>query len=264
MTEILQLYGAAGAVIMVALTLLWGFSVAIRDASIIDIFWGFGFVLCNFVTLTLIDADVAPRQWLVHALVTLWGLRLSIHLLMRNAGKGEDYRYQRWREQGGPNWWLKTWYRVYLFQGAIMLVVAAPVIVVNQEGSQPALGWLDYIGIVVWLTGFLFEVVGDQQLANFKQDPENRDKVMNRGLWRYTVHPNYFGDATQWWGLWLIVASVPGGFWTFVGPLVMTTVFIKISNGVLERALSRRRPGYDDYIIRTSRFFPMPPKDSIE
>ncbi|MBD3647963.1 MAG: DUF1295 domain-containing protein [Pseudomonadales bacterium] len=262
MMEIVELYGVAAGTVALALTLLWAVSVVIRDASIIDIFWGFGLVLCNFVTLALGDDHIAPRQWLVHALVTLWGLRLSIHLLIRNAGTGEDPRYRKWREEGGPNWWIATWYRIYLLQGAILLVVAAPVIVVNQDSPQPPLGWLDFIGVLVWLGGFLFEVIGDQQLVNFKRDPENQGKVMDRGLWRYTVHPNYFGDATQWWGLWLIVAGAPGGFWTFVGPLLMTLVFIRVSNGVLERALSRKRPGYDDYILRTSRFVPMPPKSN--
>ncbi len=138
--------------------------------------------------------------------------------------------------------------------------MAAPVIVVNLQTPQPPLGWLDLAGFVVWSIGFTFEVVGDHQLALFKRDPDSQGRVMDKGLWRYTVHPNYFGDATQWWGLWLIVLNVPGGAWTFVGPLVMTLVFLRISNRVLEKALARRKPAYDDYMRRTSRFFPMPPR----
>ena len=260
MIHLLQVYGEAALAVFICLTVLWAVSVAIRDASIIDIFWGAGFVVCNWVSLALYAGDISSRQWLVHALVTLWGLRLAIHLFIRNAGHGEDARYQRWRAAGGPNWWLKTWYRIYLFQGLIMMIVAAPVIVVNMPGAQPALGWLDGLGLLVWLCGFTFEVVSDQQLIVFKRNPDNSGKVLDTGLWRYSLHPNYFGDALQWWGIWLVVAGAPGGIYTFIGPALMTATFIFISNGVLERALTRSRPDYKAHIERTSRFFPLPPR----
>lgn len=261
MTDLIHLYGHAAAAILFCLTALWLVSVAIRDASIIDIFWGAGFVVCNWVTLAIADGDISARQWLVHALVTLWGLRLAMHLFIRNTGTGEDARYRRWRENGGPNWWLETYYRIYLLQGAIMLVVAAPVIVVNLSSQQPPLGWLDLAGAAVWLAGFLFEAVSDQQLVDFKRDADNEGKVLNSGLWRYSLHPNYFGDALQWWGLWIVVASAPGGLFTFIGPLLMTATFIYVSNGVLERAMSKSKPAWQEHARRTSPFLPMPPRE---
>ncbi|MCB1693788.1 MAG: DUF1295 domain-containing protein [Pseudomonadales bacterium] len=258
MTDFFSLYASAALAVLVALTLLWLVSVAIRDASIIDLFWGPGFVLCNWVTFMLAEGSGTGRMWLVHALVTLWGLRLAMHLFVRNAGAGEDARYRRWRENGGPNWWLVTYYRIYLFQGAIMMLVALPVIIVNAAPEQASLGWLDIVGGLVWLCGFCFETVADQQLVSFRRNPDNAGRVLDTGLWRYSLHPNYFGDALSWWGLAMIAASVPGGWISFIGPVVMTGVFLGVSNGVLERALTKSRPGYAEHVRRTSAFFPLP------
>ena len=260
MTQFFYLYGAAIGAILLCLVVLWAISVYIRDASIIDIFWGPGFIVCNWVTLALADGDITARQWLVHGMVTIWGARLAMHLFVRNAGSGEDARYQRWRENAGPSWWYLSFHRVYLFQGLIMMVVALPVIVVNVSPEQVALGWLDLIGIGVWLLGFGFEAVSDQQLVTFKRKPANAGKVMNTGLWRYSLHPNYFGDALQWWGLWIVVISVPNGWLTVIGPVVMTAIFLGISNGVLERSLKRSKPEYEHHVARTSAFFPKPPR----
>lgn len=260
MTNLIEAYANVTAVILVCLIALWLLSVYIKDASIIDIFWGSGFVICNWVGLMAIDGEISVRQWLVHALVTLWGLRLSFHLLIRNAGSGEDARYQRWRRNGGPHWWFKSFYRVYLFQGLVMLIVVAPVIAVNASATQPPPGWLDLLGCLVWITGFTFEIVSDQQLVVFKRNPENAGKVLNTGLWRYSLHPNYFGDALHWWGLWLIALGLTGGAYTVVGPLVMTGIFIYVSNGLLERALSKSKPDYIRHVQTTSSFVPLPPR----
>jgi steroid 5-alpha reductase family enzyme len=262
MNVIIEHYLVVASVLWLLLTGLWLLSLAVRDASIIDIFWGFGFVVANWTSLALIDDDVHARQWLIHAMVTIWGLRLTIHLFIRNVGEGEDARYQSFRRRGGPLWWLKSYPNVFLLQGLIMLVVASPVIVVNASEVQPPLGWVDVIGSALWCVGFAFEVIGDQQLIRFRRDPANAGAVMDKGLWRYTLHPNYFGDATQWWAMWLVAASAPLGIWTFVGPLAMTAVFLNLTSGILERSLSRRRPEYAAYVARTSRFFPMPPKSS--
>ena len=260
MNDLLHVYTQAAVAILACLILLWAVSVVIRDASIIDIFWGPGFVVCNWVTLILYQGDIAGRQWLVHGLVTLWGLRLALHLFVRNVGHGEDTRYQRWRARGGKHWWLKTFYRIYLFQGCIMMLVAAPVIVVNMSSSQASLGWLDLVGGIVWLVGFGFEVISDQQLTVFRREPANQGRVLDTGLWRYSLHPNYFGDALQWWGMWLILLGAPLGVYTVIGPVLMTATFLFISNGVLERALSRSRPDYVAHVKRTSSFFPLPPR----
>jgi steroid 5-alpha reductase family enzyme len=261
MSQIFDVYTIAFGTLLFCLTSLWLLSVYIKDASIIDIFWGPGFVVANLVTLIALQADPVGRQWLVHALVTLWGLRLGLHLFVRNVGTGEDPRYQRWRANGGENWWLASYYRIYLFQGLIMLVVAAPVIVINASPVQRELWFLDYAGIAVWFAGFLFEVASDQQLVTFKRDPANTGRVLNSGPWRYSLHPNYFGDALQWWGIWLIVASAPAGIYTIFGPIVMTCVFVFISNGVLERVLTRSKPEYEEHIRKTSHFVPLPPRE---
>ena len=170
-SALFNVYGVAVLTVAACVTLLWVLSLYLRDASIIDIFWGCGFALLSLVTLVLLDSAPTARQWLVHAMVTVWGLRLSVHLWVRNAGQGEDFRYRRWREQGGSGWWLASYYRVFLLQGAIMLVVAAPVILVNLPMPQEPLGWLDLVGTVVWTSGFTLEAVADQQLVRFKRDP---------------------------------------------------------------------------------------------
>ncbi|MFN0093666.1 MAG: DUF1295 domain-containing protein [Dehalococcoidia bacterium] len=248
---------ASIAVLMVA---VWAISVAIRDASIVDIAWGAGFVVVAWTAFLAGDGDGA-RQWLAVILTSIWGLRLSAYLARRNLGKGEDYRYRAMRRHWGPRFPIISLATVFGLQGVLMFVVSLPVQMVAVEDGPDGLIWIDYLGLAFWLAGFGFEAIGDWQLARFKADPANKGKVMDGGLWRYTRHPNYFGDACVWWGLGLIAIARPELFWTLIGPAVMTFLLVRVSGvALLERGLKRRRPGYEEYIRRTSSFFPLPPR----
>ncbi len=249
----LELYGYAAAAVLAAVTLLWLVSLAIRDASIIDVFWGPMFVAIAWVLVAANIDSVQPKQLVALFLVTVWGLRLAFHLAARNFGMGEDVRYRLWRSHGGEYWWLKSYYRVYLLQGAIALVVATPIVAAFRSPDAPfAINW---IGVPIWAIGFALEATADVQLARFKAKPESSKQVMRDGLFAYSRHPNYFGDALQWWGL-AIFAFSGVTWWSFIGPFAMTLVFLHISNEVIERGLVKRRPGYSEYIAHTNAFFP--------
>ena len=246
--------------ILALVTALWAVSVAIRDSSIVDVFWGSGFVVVAWAGFALADGS-PDRRLLLAALVTAWGLRLTVYLAHRNLGKGEDYRYAEMRRRHGERWPLRSLVVVFWLQGALMWVVSLPVQVAMTDPTPPGLGALDFAGTVLWAVGLTFEAVGDAQLARFKAEPANRGKVMDRGLWRYTRHPNYFGDFCVWWGIWLVALATGSAWWTAVGPAVMSFLLIRVSGAArLERSLSRRREGYEDYIARTSAFFPWPPR----
>lgn len=240
-----------------AMTLLWLASLLRRDASIVDVWWGLGFVLIAWVAHGL--GPGAARADLVLVLVALWGLRLAGYLLWRSWGAGEDRRYQAMRRAWGERFWWVSYGTVFLLQGVLMWVVSLPV--QHAMASAEPLGVLDALGAGVFGAGLAFESVGDAQLARWKADPANAGRVMDRGLWRYTRHPNYFGDFLVWWGLWLVAASAPGGLWTVIGPAVMSVLLMRVSGvPLLERSLARRRPGYEAYRRRTSAFFPWPPR----
>jgi steroid 5-alpha reductase family enzyme len=239
---------------------LWLLSLALRDASIVDVFWGLGFVLiAHGVRATA--AGYSPRAWLVTALVTLWGVRLAAYLCWRNWGAGEDHRYQAMRRRYGARFWLVSLAVVFGLQATLLWVISLPVQLAIAAPTPTALGPLDALGTVLVLVGVAFETVGDLQLARFKADPANRGRVMDRGLWRYTRHPNYFGDAVVWWGLFCFALTTPSHAWTIVGPLLMTWLLTRVSGvPLLERKLAKTRSGYAEYAARTSSFVPWPPK----
>jgi len=237
----------------------WLLSLVLHDVSIVDIVWGAGFVVVAWISF-VVGEGVQERRLLLVALTTLWGLRLAAYLLWRNAGKGEDFRYQSMRRRQGPTFPIHSLLTVFGLQGLIMWVVSLPV-QLGSSATSPDLGLLAVAGSLVWAVGFGFESIGDYQLARFKADPDNEGRVMDRGLWRYTRHPNYFGDCCVWWGLFVITLEADGGWRSIVGPLVMTLFLVRISGvAMLERSLIKRRPGYADYIARTSAFLPWPPK----
>lgn len=237
----------------------WLLSVILKNASIVDIVWGLGFVVTAWVSRGMGDGD-SGRQWLLTILTSIWGLRLAGYLLWRNAGHGEDFRYKSMRKRWGQRFPLISLVTVFALQGALMWIVSLPV-QLGQDDATPGIGVLAFIGIAVFAFGLFFEVVGDAQLTRFKSDPTNAGKVMDQGLWRYTRHPNYFGDACVWWGLALIAAETGAGAWGFIGAIVMT-YFLRRVSGVtlLERSLKKRREGYEAYIARTSPFIPRRPK----
>ena len=237
----------------------WVVSLAMKNASIVDIVWGLGFVVVAWVSRIVGDGNDA-RQWLLTIMTTLWGLRLGGYLFWRNSGHGEDYRYRAMRKHWGPRFPLISLVTVFGLQGTLMWIVSLGV-QLGQADDTPGVGAIAVIGVVVYVIGLFFEVVGDAQLARFKADPTSAGKVMDRGLWRYTRHPNYFGDACVWWGIGLVAAESGGGAWGLLGAAVMTFLLRRVSGvTLLERSLRKRREGYEDYIARTSPFFPRPPK----
>jgi len=258
-TEILFVSAVAT---LVYITTVWLLSLGLRNASIIDIAWGLGFVLLGTLYHVALDGW-GGRRVLVATLVLIWGLRLSGYLLWRSWGKGEDFRYKRWREQDPENFWWKSYFRVFLLQGFALWVISRLLRAAQDSPTPDHLTAFDIIGTIVWAIGFLFESIGDFQLARFKADPSNEGKVMDRGFWRFTRHPNYFGDATLWWGFYLIAAGAGAGWLTIYSPLLMTFLLMRVSGvTLLERTLKRTKPGYDAYTRRTSAFFPWFPAKS--
>jgi len=256
----LQLYLTGLAVILALMLLLWLLSLKIKNASIVDIFWGAGFVALAWLYFALTPEGFLPRKLLLTALVTVWGLRLSLHIFRRNHGQPEDFRYQKWRRENGAAWWWKSFFQVFLLQGVLLWIISAPLLAAQQPALPARLTILDVLGALVWLVGFFFEAAGDAQLARFKADPANKGRVLDTGVWRYTRHPNYFGDAAQWWGYFLIAAAA-GGWWAVFSPALMTFLLLRVSGvAMLEKTMSAK-PGYREYMRRTSAFIPWFPKN---
>jgi steroid 5-alpha reductase family enzyme len=250
--------------LLTAVTLLWLLSLILHDASIVDVFWGLGFVTVYWLGYALLPQPATLRQLLVGLLVTIWGVRLALHIARRNRGRGEDFRYARWRHSAGAAWWWRSYFKVFLLQGFILWIVAWPLLAVLASSDRQPLGWLDFLAALLWATGFFFEAGGDWQLSQFKKDPANKDRLLTRGLWRYTRHPNYFGDALVWWGLYLFAAA-SGAWYTIFSPVLMTFLLRRVSGvAMLERTLRETKPGYLAYMTRTNTFFPWRPKDSAE
>ncbi len=299
LSDILVYLAHSAAVVFGAVTALWAISVAVKDASLVDIFWGFGFLLVGAVCLYLVPVKT-PYLMLLAAMPIIWGLRLTLYLAKRNLGHGEDKRYVNMRKRAAKKgmsemaWRLRTLLSVYWGQGLLIMIVSAPVWVAMATGGlkpeikaaettgvfkgremiwEPglvtnynAIGLLATLGAILWLIGFLFEAIGDAQLAAFLKKnkgyhgPADEKPVMDKGLWKYTRHPNYFGNACMWWGIWIVACAAPFGWATIVGPIIMTLLLTKVSGrDLLERDMGRRK-NYQDYIERTSGFFPLPPK----
>jgi steroid 5-alpha reductase family enzyme len=256
----MNLFLQAALLIWILVTLLWIWSALIKNVSIVDIFWGFGFVVVNAFYIYNLE-EINPKNLLLLILVSIWGLRLTIYLGIRNIGKGEDYRYQQFRKDYGENryWWF-SYFQVFLLQGILILIVSFPLLGVHTSETSGSLIWLDYIAILVWFIGFSFEAGGDYQLYQFKKNEKNKGKVLNTGFWKYTRHPNYFGDATVWWS-YALFSVASGGYWQIIGAVIMTLLIIKVSGVVmLESTLKTSKPKYKEYIEKTNSFFPWFPK----
>ena len=238
----------------------WIISLIYKNVTIVDSLWGAGFVLIAWLTFGLADG-YAGRKILLSVLTSLWGVRLAVYLSWRNWGKGEDPRYGAWRSEYGRKFWIVSLFNVFLVQAVFMWVIALA-LQFGQIPPEPArLTGLDYLGALLWLFGFLFESIGDWQLARFKSKAANKGKVMDRGLWAYSRHPNYFGEMLIWWGIFLITLSVPGGAWTVISPILISIVLVKITGVALtEKTILEKRPEYHDYIARTSALIPWFPK----
>jgi steroid 5-alpha reductase family enzyme len=246
--------------------LLWAYmslwfviSLIKRRNDVADVAWGLGFVLLAWTSFFLsrffLSGGSGTRGILADSLVSVWGLRLAWHIHARHRSKAEDFRYLAWRREWGRWFYVRSYAQVYLLQGAFLFLIALPVLIINRNSSEP-LGAVNFIGVCLWLAGFLFESAGDAQLARFVKDPLNRGKLLQTGLWQYTRHPNYFGEVVQWWGIWLISLGVPGGWFAIVGPLTITFLILKVSGiPMLEKKMAEN-PGFAEYARRTSVFFP--------
>ena len=293
LTDIFVYFAHAAVIVFGALTLLWALSVALKDASLVDIFWGFGFLLVGSVCLYLAPIKT-PYLILLAALPIIWGLRLTLYLGKRNLGHGEDKRYVNMQKRAAKKgmsemaWRLRSLFSIYWGQGLLIMIVSAPVWVATAKaiefapinciqgpclqrsttlnGPPTEIGMLALLGALLWLIGFLFEAIGDAQLSRFLKKnkaydgPIDDKPVLDTGLWKYTRHPNYFGNACMWWGIWLIACQAPWGWASIIGPIIMTLLLTKVSGrDLLERDMGRRK-SYQDYIARTSGFIPKPPK----
>jgi len=253
-----SVFARVALVVFIYMTLLFVAALMRKRNDIADVGWGVGFILVAVTSLWL-SSTVTPRKLLILTLVIIWGLRLAIHIGMRNRGKKEDYRYKKWRDDWGESWLLRSYLQVFLLQGVFMLLITFPIVLANTYDAT-TLGWLDALGVMVWAFGFFFEAVGDYQLTQFIRQPENKGKIMKYGLWRYTRHPNYFGEVTQWWGVFLIVLSVPYGWMGIVGPLTISFLILKVSGIPMLEKPFEGKPEWEEYKRRTSVFFPSLPK----
>ena len=262
MNPLFDAFLAGGGVVLGAMSLVWLASVRLRDASIVDVFWGLGFVIAAWAYRGFGPA-AGPRQLLALALVTIWGLRLATYIAWRNRGQGEDYRYRAMREAGGPGFWWRSYFKIFLLQGLLVCVIATPHLWIQASEQSPGWRWSDAVGLLLFLVGFTFEAIGDWQMARFKADPANRGKVMRSGLWAWTRHPNYFGDATLWWGYYFLALAAPGGYFTLPSVVLMNVLLLKVSGvALLEKTIQKRRPEYREYIESTSAFIPWPRRRS--
>ena len=245
-------------ILFIYMSLWFVFSLLKKRNDVADVAWGLGFVLLTWTSF-FISGDSGARGILVGVLVSIWGLRLAWHIHMRNKGKTEDYRYLAWRKEWGGWFYVRSYFQVYILQGIFLFLIVMPVLLINKSGGA-TFGLLDTFGLVVWIMGFYFEVVGDMQLAKFIKDPMNKGKIMQSGLWAYTRHPNYFGEVTQWWGLWLVALSVPGGVFGIIGPITITFLILKVSGiPMLEKKMAENSE-FAEYKRRVSVFIPMPRK----
>ena len=257
--ESLSTQAMALGLIFGCMCVLWIISVLKRDVSLVDPFWGTGFAIVAWGAV-LWNQSFSARPLLLAALTTLWGIRLSLYLLWRNWSHDEDRRYAAMRTYYGPRFWWLSFVIVFLLQGVLMWLISWPQQFTAVKNELSPLGLIDILGVVIWTTGFLFESIGDFQLSRFKADATNAGKVMDKGLWRYTRHPNYFGNFCIWWGLYCIAAS-GGAVWTIVSPLLMSFLLLKVSGvSLLESNIHERRPDYLAYRQRTNAFFPGPPR----
>lgn len=247
---------AVAAAISAMMLLAWVISIPLKLVSIVDTLWATGFAVSAATAYWLGPQD--QRAILTLSCVVLWAARLSPYLLQRTLRHGEDHRYQAMRDKHGGSFWWVSLITIFGFQGLLMWVISWPLQVAASQGGQ--LGLLDFFAAIVFAIGFLFEAIADFQMHRFKKDPNSSGKVLNSGLWRYSRHPNYFGNFLMWWGFFGFAASA-GYAWTVFAPLIMTFLLLKVSGvALLEKDIGERRPKYAEYQRKTSAFVPWPPK----
>jgi steroid 5-alpha reductase family enzyme len=245
------------ALVVAGYMVFWYLISILRNRNdVADIAWGLGFIVIAWVAFFI--ANQPLHALMANVLITIWGVRLAWHIYHRNTGKPEDFRYHQWRMEW-KNFYLRSFLQVFMLQGFFMFIIALPVMLINLSESGISIGF-QVAGIGVWLVGFLFESVGDYQLKQFKTNPANKGKIITTGLWKYTRHPNYFGDAVQWWGIFLMALFFPNGWMTIAGPIVMTYLLRYVSGVPMLERKYKNNSAFQAYAQRTSPFFPMPPK----
>lgn len=263
MDAVLSLFATNAAIILGVLILLWLISVAIKDVSFIDAFWGFSFVIIAAVTYLLTEGGSEERRLLILCITAVWGTRLAAYLVWRWRLEGPDGRYLAMLGKAEPHPHRFSFRMVFMLQGVLLLIVSLPIQLGSIPAEPTAVGVIGWIGAGLAIIGILFETIGDFQLARFKA--KGTGGVLDTGLWRYTRHPNYFGDTCVWWGLFLIAAETTLGLFSIIGPLLMTYLLLKWSGAaLLERRMKRAKPEYEDYVRRTSAFIPWPPKSDSQ
>lgn len=231
-------------------------SLLLRRNDVADVAWGLGFVVLAW---SLYFSQPSAQFAAGLLLVSIWGIRLSVHIFLRNKGKPEDFRYQKWRNDWGRWFYPRSFVQVFALQGLLMLFISAPIVAL-ADGGGDSLRLINYFGVALWSIGFFFEAVGDYQLRQFMKTPRSKGKVMNQGLWAYTRHPNYFGEVTQWWGIWLISCGTPWFWWALIGPVTITVLLLKVSGIPLLEKKYEGNKAYEVYKKQTSKFFPLPVK----
>lgn len=243
----------AAVIVLIYMTLIFLLALILKDNSIVDIFWGPGFIILTILGFSQ-DITIDYKKLLVNTMVIIWGLRLATHVYIRNRGKVEDFRYANQRRT-----WkffiVRSLFQIFMLQGLFMLIIAWPVLHINHSESVE-LGMIDIAGLLIFLKGFFFEVIGDYQLVSFQKDMANKGKILTQGLWKYTRHPNYFGEALLWWGIWLLAVPVVDGIYTIVSPLAITLLLRYASGVPLLEKKYEGRPDWEDYKARTPVFIP--------
>lgn len=252
----MSIYLEVGVLLFIYFLFFFILSIIKKDNSLVDIAWGFGFVLA--VLYTLFSEGISSIGLLVTVMVTIWGSRLGLHILARKVGKPEDFRYQKWRESW-KYFYLRSFFQIYILQGILLYTIVFPAIRIIAL-NRIELGFLGYIGFIIWIIGFSFEVIGDWQLKKFLEKKEKKGSIMRSGLWKYTRHPNYFGEATMWWGIFFIAFSAGAGFYTVLSPIVITYLLLFVSGVPLLEEHFKDNPEFQRYAEKTNKFFPWFPQ----
>ena len=250
-----------GLILFIYMSFWFVISIFKKRNDIADVAWGLGFILLTWSSF-FISGIYSLQSIIVGFLVTIWGLRLAIHIYIRNKGKTEDYRYLAWRKEWGNWFYFRSYFQVYILQGFLLFLIVLPVLLINKS-NETSIGIIQILGILVWVIGFLFESIGDLQLSKFIKDPNNKGKLMQGGLWRYTRHPNYFGEVIGWWGIWLLSLGIPFGLIGIIGPLTITFLILKVSGIPLLEKKMEENLEFIEYKKRTSIFIPLPLKSKV-
>jgi steroid 5-alpha reductase family enzyme len=250
----------SGVFIVLYMSVIFCVALIKKDNSIVDIAWGLGFIGVALLTFFLKEG-YTTRHLVVSGLVLIWGMRLALHIAIRKRGKGEDYRYAKWRKDWGRWFVLRSYFQIFMLQGVFLYIISIPIILVHFSPREH-FTLVDFLGVGVWCIGFIFEAVGDFQLKKFKKDPANKGKIITTGLWKYTRHPNYFGEVVMWWGIFLLALSVDNGWMAILSPLTISFLLLRVSGVTMLEKKYKGNPEFEAYAQRTNAFFPWFPKDS--